>query len=176
MNAHRSQVLRCFSVATVLAVLTWGCFAAVELMARASNCGGNSAALSYARMVMLEFKYGGGDATQFEAAKLSPDATSKLTRMMSRVDGWTGGATFLVQTNYQFTAEGERRELVLVCNKAFGNVPKPSAFNLWRQNLAHVAGYSDGTVELISPKQFASLDLSRFTDVRQYQAQHTANK
>lgn len=165
----------CASVLGLL-VAVWSCLAVEEVSARRTNCGGNSAALSYARMVMLEFKYGGGDGTRFEASKLSVNATSNLTRMMSRVDGWTGGATFLVRTNYEFTVEGGPRELVLVCDKAFGNVPKPSAFNLWRQSHAHVAGYSDGTVELISPKQFAALDRGHFADVRRYQSQAVANK
>ena len=176
MKPGGKPILRgCASVLALL-VAVWSCLAVEGVLARRTNCGGNSAALSYARMVLLEFKFGGDDQVRFDANKLSSNATSNLARMMSRVDGWTGGATFLIRTNYQFAAEGEPRELVLACEKAFGNMPKPTAFKLWRRNLAHVVGYSDGTVELISPAQFAALDLSRFADVRRYQAQDLVNK
>jgi hypothetical protein len=47
-------------------------------------------------------------------------------------------------------------------------VPQPCLWNLFRQNPAHAVGYSDGSAGLISPEEYAALDLSRFIKARDW--------
>jgi len=62
--------------------------------------------------------------------------------------------------------DSKNRRILIVCDKAYTN--GTSAFindfvnRFWHAPLAHAVGYSDGTVGLISPAEFAALDLSHF--------------
>lgn len=66
-----------------------------------------------------------------------------------RVDGFPGGTT-----------------VVAVCNREFSNVPQPTFWNGFRKTPGHAALLSDGTTKVISPVQFASLDLTNFVSVK----------
>jgi hypothetical protein len=68
----------------------------------------------------------------------------------------------LVKTNFVWTSDNSNREIIAVCPILFSNVPQPILLNLYHKNPAHAVGYSDGTTGLISPKQFASLNLNNF--------------
>lgn len=171
MSNRRKRVML-WSAFSVCALVLLGML--LPLLAGSSNCGGNSAALAYSKMVLLSFQVAAGERGAFKPSVLSIEDRSDLARRMTRLRGWTGGATLLVRTNIQFTADSARRELVIVCDKQFGNVPKPTPLNLWRQNPSHAAGYSDGTVQLISLDAFRALNLSGFVDARVFEAHDVA--
>jgi len=73
---------------------------------------------------------------------------------------WVSGADFFVRTNLAIPSNG--RAVVIICEKPFDNVPQPTIWNFYRKNPAHAAGYSDGSKGLISPAEFALLDLAEF--------------
>ena len=80
-------------------------------------------------------------------------------------DRWgSAGSDFLVKTNFLIT-KSTNREIVIVSRHAFGNVPQPTFWSFYRNHWAHAVGYSDGSAELISPKEFSKLNLSGFVSV-----------
>ena len=52
--------------------------------------------------------------------------------------------------------------IVAVCNLEFGNVPQPTVWNGYRRTPGHAALLADGTTKVISPAEFAALDLKQF--------------
>ena len=78
-----------------------------------------------------------------------------------------GPFPWLLKTNFVWQNTNSKREIVIVCEKGFDNVPKPTIWNLYRKNRAHAVGYSDGTTGLISPEQFTNLSLIGFVSLSQ---------
>ena len=76
-------------------------------------------------------------------------ATAENFFIRRKVDGFPGGTT-----------------VVAVCNLEFSNVPQPTFWNGFRKTPGHAALLSDGTTKVISPAQFASLDLTNFVSVK----------
>ena len=131
----------------------------VPILAPATNCGGNAAALAvckkYAVLAVL------AEINGKAVFKFSEIAQYNRTDLASwSTNSWLGGAGLFVRTNFSLPKEG--RVLVVVCRKQFDNVPQPTVWNFYRKNPAHAAGYSDGSAELISPTEYAALDLSEF--------------
>jgi hypothetical protein len=91
-----------------------------------------------------------GEAEKSEVAKLAKNH-------------WIGGKDFLVRPN--FASTNTSRTVVIVCEKSFDNVPQPTLWNFYRKNPAHAIGYSDGSTGLISPAEFAALDLTGFVSL-----------
>jgi hypothetical protein len=62
----------------------------------------------------------------------------------------------MIRTNFPWST-ATNREIVILSQRQFDNVPTPAPWNLFRRNPAHAVGYSDGTTGLISPAEFDSL-------------------
>jgi hypothetical protein len=149
-----------FGISTLLVVvalvLTSG-----GMLTRASNCGGNSAALAvcgaYTSIVYdwqmshkdAEFRYSQLDRSTLQ--EVGDPTWLHFTRFLAKVD------------NLRIDFNGEK-EIVVVCIQAFDNVPERL---LWKAPMAYAVGYSNGTTGLISPEQFGRLDLSGFSDLRE---------
>jgi hypothetical protein len=71
---------------------------------------------------------------------------------------------FLIRTNFLWSA-ATNREIVIVCQRRYDNVPTPAPWNLFHNTPAHAVGYSDGTTALISPAEFDSLFIYGLTSV-----------
>ncbi len=71
---------------------------------------------------------------------------------------------FLIRTNFLWSA-ATNREIVIVCQRRYDNVPTPAPWNLFHNTPAHAVGYSDGTTGLISPEEFDSLFIYGFTSL-----------
>ena len=77
----------------------------------------------------------------------------------------TPNAHYLVSTQPFVRAEPEasanhkNRRIVIVCDMPYTNVPMRK---FWHAPPTHAVGYSDETTGLISPAEFAKLDLSKF--------------
>ena len=166
--------MRRFSVATVIASLAALCCFALVLASilGASNCGGNSAALYKVLRFALVVR---------ESAQRRPDGTFSLASateeergdFASITDGsWTGSARYLVSTQPFRTSPGAPRRMLIVCDRAFSNVPR----RLILANApTHAVAFSDGSNALISKERFAALDLSSFTPLDQFLAETAAN-
>jgi hypothetical protein len=88
--------------------------------------------------------------------------SSKISEQeLNRIINFAGNLDLLVKTNFVWGTISNR-EIVVVCPKEFDNVPRPQLLNLYHKNPAHVVGYSDGMVGLISPSEFTNLNLNGF--------------
>ena len=128
-----------------------------------SNCGGNSAAMH----VCAQF------AAMLHAVSIATDSPASPDDLLAQwgprdVRGWTRtswlDAEFMVADPAR-PVDPAVRSVVIVCSESYGNVPRPSPLNLYRKNSAHAVGYSDGTVDLISPREYEALDLEQFVAV-----------
>lgn len=125
----------------------------------ASNCGGNSAALSSCRHILIMNELAGGtNGGVFDLERLEPAEQTIL--LASAANHWTPGAGYWLQTNGLGNASG--KQIAVVCDRAYDNVPQPTIWNLYRRNAAHAVGYSDGTTGLITPAEYNRLDRQPF--------------
>ncbi|MEK7781133.1 MAG: hypothetical protein AAB370_06500 [Verrucomicrobiota bacterium] len=144
-----------------------GCLAAVTLiagvvpliLARPSNCGGNSAALANCNQILVCVRL--SCETKTFLLNTSPMSAEERDHFLELgVNHWTGEAQYWVRTNrWDLTS---RTQMVVFCEKAFANVPQPTFFNFYKRNPAYAVGFADGTAQLISPADFAQLDKSDF--------------
>jgi len=148
-----------------------------------SNCGGNSAALaecseyvcgSLATIIEMHSPivtnatygevYG-----HFDRSKEYLYAPELLTQenlyCVPRSSGWTGRAPYLIRTNAVTTFGRSARKVIIVCSRAFNNVPRR---RFLKSPFRHAVGYCDGSTGLISRKEFEALDLENFFDTERY--------
>jgi len=132
-------------------------FAAPPFLAKTSNCGGNTAALSvcgtYASVVRIS-----AASNSFDIAAVSdPDILNQLRRFTPY--HWIPTARFLVLQGPVRIDEGAPRRIVVLCDTPFTNVPQRRFI---KAPPTHAVGYSDGTTALITPVEFAKLDITSF--------------
>jgi hypothetical protein len=77
-------------------------------------------------------------------------------------DHWISEAKILIRTNINPNAVP--KQIVVVCDTPYGNVPQPTIWNGYRIHPAHAVGYSDGTAGLVSPAEFKKVNLNEFVD------------
>ena len=125
----------------------------------ATNCGGNSAALtavhSYVSMTIVAAMDNPDRA--FNPMAMTPDQRSQISNLPGAS---SNRHTHLLISKIPFVPRSsEPRRVVIVCDTPYTNVPqRPSP-------PTHAAGFSDGTTGLISPKEFAALDHSTFVAI-----------
>ena len=128
-----------------------------------SNCGGNSSALSKCKMVGLSARIEAVDNHGvFDINSLSEVARQGFVK--GTQSHWNRTAKFLILRGPTDVLRKDRQVFV-ICDTAYGNVPQRTFWNLHLQNIAHAVGYADGTTALISPEQFAALDKSGFFEL-----------
>lgn len=151
----RKRLLWSFLAALLVAISL-----VVPVWNQTSNCGGNSAALAQVVQIALIARFAASDAPdhsfRFNAA--GPDEREQLAGF-SR-SPWLHGARFLVSAMPVEEEENQSRRVIVVCNKSYRNVPRQW---IGYAPPTHAVGYSDGSYGLISPAEFAALDLSKFT-------------
>jgi hypothetical protein len=137
---------------------------ALPILTLRTNCGGNGYALTACDRYLLTVKmFVEENHSQFEINKLGASDKTNLVKLTQ--SGWLNGADFLIETNFNWS--NDQQQIVIVCDREFGNIPRPAIWNFYHQNPAHAVGYSDGKVSLISPTEFAGLDLNRFIHLSQ---------
>ena len=129
----------------------------------ASNCGGNSAAKSRCSSLGTTLQLFLADHSDgFDAAK---HGWVELKIQPTEFQGWgTTAENFFVRRKVDGFPGGTT--VVAVCDREFSNVPQPTFWNGFRKTPGHAALLSDGTTKVISPAQFASLDLTNFVSVK----------
>jgi hypothetical protein len=151
---------RLILIVGLVAILAIGAAFVLPLFARTSNCGGNSAALSNVRVYVLLARMSAMDSPDhtFRVTTVTSEQRKELARVAH--DHWIPNARFLVSTAPLSEVPSQPRRIIVVCDTPYRNVPRR-----WIGSApsAHAAGFSDGSVELISPAQFAALDQSSFT-------------
>ena len=129
----------------------------------ATNCGGNSAALSACKTVLLSFRIASGDHGGKAVSIADLNRTERENFRFIAGLNWLPDSKMLVTSEPVIVDEKESRKIVTVCDHPFDNVPQRF---FGRAPMAHAVGYSDGSTGLISAGEFAHLDLKGFLDVR----------
>lgn len=128
------------------------------LIARPSNCGGNSAALNVCSEYAITLRLLLSDETK-RIAVLELAPTNKANLAIAAQSHWIPDASFLIKTNIDFINPGN--DLVIVCSRPYGNLPQPTLWNGYRKTWAHAVGYLSGESKLMSPEEFGRLDTSQ---------------
>ncbi len=130
-----------------------------------TNCGGNTAALHTCQQFAVLFEENAGGKAQFSISALALTASSEEIVRSTRAP--MASAEFLVLDPSKPVAVG-KHDVIFVCARPFGNIPRPTIWNLYRANTAYAAAFSDGTAGLISPEGFAALDKTGFVDAARW--------
>ena len=150
--------------ALIIGLLLTLTFSFLPMLARTSNCGGNSAALSrcgsYSLTVAWKMEESSGD---FKTGDLTDEERKEVLRLAD--NHWNPGSHLLLKRIVR--EKGDPKQIVVVCDKAYNNVPQPTVWNLYSKNPAHAVGYADRTTGLITPKQFRELDFKEFMDAHE---------
>jgi hypothetical protein len=136
------------SLLLLAGVLVVGAGTLFKLGISSTNCGGNTAALNQVGTITGILRGGASASEQRQHLELySPTH-------------WCRGARFLVRNSPLPEQEIRSRQIIVVCDKPYDNLPKQ--WVVFRKPM-HAAGYSDGSTGLIPVAEFASLDRSAFT-------------
>jgi hypothetical protein len=142
-----------------------------------SNCGGNSAAMNVCRTFTTHVWLAAAesDVTVDEpvtlAALLASLSDAEITDATQ--SHWISAAFLIRDPSKPFQLG--TREILIVSDRPYSNVPRPSIFNLYRGNPAHAIGYADGTSGLISPSDFRNLDPSKLVTIREWLDRRSRN-
>ncbi len=157
----RSERVFDLGLCGLLIGLLWFCVLA-PLLAQPSNCGGNTAALGACKMFSLNARIAafdsGGDVFNIDMGPES-ESESMLEVLRRKSDTWMGGAGFYVRTGDVVVGTYAPRTILVIGGKPFRNVPQR------RIGLAppmYAVGYANGETGLISPAEFAQLDMNSF--------------
>lgn len=150
-------------VVGIPAVLLVAAFLLLPALARPSNCGGNSAALSACKSVVTCFRLIGLERGDEPVAITTLSASERAYFRQIAGLNWLRSSKVLVSTSAVTIADQQSTAIVAVCDKAFDNVPR-RVFG--KAPLTHAVAYTDGTVGLLPLQDFQRLDLSQFIDVR----------
>ena len=150
--------------ALIIGLLLTLAFSFLPLLARPSNCGGNSAALSrcrsYSLTVAMKMLDSAGD---FKLGDFTGEEREEVLRLAD--NHWNRGSHLLLKRIVH--EKEDPKQIIVVCDTAYNNVPQPTIWNLYSKNPAHAVAYADRTTGLITPKQFRELDLKEFMDAHE---------
>jgi hypothetical protein len=124
-----------------------------------TNCGGNSAAMTTCGILVARLEYWAEQhpGQPFDFNRADPRFRNELKQLADCC--WIRSGLFLARANGVVIDRDGPSQIVVVCNRAFDNVPQRAFFKPPR---THAVGYSTGDVGLISEAEFAKLDLSAF--------------
>jgi hypothetical protein len=125
----------------------------------ATNCGGNNAARAHVSgiAIMLWMFAEKNPAKQFNLGSAKIEERRELT---SYPLGWGVTSSDIAISMEPIHADCEpNRRIIVVCTRPFTNVPQ---YMFRRAPPSHAVAYSDGSVKLISAREFEALDLKSF--------------
>jgi hypothetical protein len=129
---------------------------ALPVMSRSTNCGGNSAALSYtqgvALTVIMALDEREGEAPTAFDSLVPPPTWSQVFGF-----GW-GVKSYWVRKDIAPSETGP----IVVCAQCFGNVPQPTLWNLYHRNPAFAAAFLRGRTRLLGMDEYNSLDFHKY--------------
>jgi hypothetical protein len=139
--------------------------ALLPLVARSTNCGGNSAALAACKSAAICFRLIASerDGKPVSVADLS-EAERDYFKQIAGLN-WLGEAKVLVAA-IPVSLDSQKQQIVAACDRAFDNVPR-RVFG--KSPLTHAVAYTDGSTALISVEDYQKLDVSKFVDVKSFQ-------
>ena len=128
-----------------------------------SNCGGNSAALAACDgyIKVLQLWAAGHDGQRFHLAQ-ADSATRHELGLLHRASGLRSARLLARLADVRVDPTADRR-IIMVCDRPHSNVPQ-RVFG--SSPMTHAVAYSTGETGLISPEEFARLDLTGFVDLQ----------
>lgn len=135
----------------------------IAFATQATNCGGNSAALTACQNYIGVLEVWDRDHPN-EAFRYR-DAGRELQEEVTHLAGadWIRSARLLAKVeNVRMDPHGVK-EVVIACDRAYDNVPER---RFWWSPMMHAVDYSTGEVGLISPSEFEQLDLTDCVDLQ----------
>ena len=135
----------------------------LPLLARSSNCGGNSAALASCKGYMTALRLWAADhaGQRFRYDQADRDTKQHLGRLPGA--SWIRSARLMARLDDVGVDAATDKRIIMVCDHPYDNVPQRI---FGRSPMAHAVAYSTGETGLISPEEFARLDLSGFVDLQ----------
>ncbi len=118
---------------------------------------GNAAMLAMCGWELSAWKGYQANRPRFDFHELSADQKRRVIIYGLNED-------LMIRTNFLWSA-ATNREIVILCQRLYDNVPTPAPWNLFHNTPAHAVGYSDGTTGLISPAEFDSLFIYGLTSL-----------
>lgn len=137
---------------------------ALAISTQSSNCGGNSSALSVCDRFSIHLVMRMVEETEELQETATPnELTSNLSsdEISDLFLSLSGTATYSIRHPDSTFRAGDR-DVVIICDVEFDNVPQPTIWNLYRRTPSHAVGYADGSSALITPAQYRKLDRSNF--------------
>jgi hypothetical protein len=128
-----------------------------------SNCGGNSAALAACKgyITVLQWWAADHDGQRFHYGEADSETKQHLRRLPGA--SWIHSARLLARLEGVRVDATAEKQIIMVCDHPFDNVPQRI---FGRSPMAHAVAYSTGETGLISPEEFARLDLSGLVDLQ----------
>lgn len=155
MRVNRKKLL----LLSLLLAIGVAVVSALVPLSYGTNCGGNTAALARAREYALLARMGAMDNPEhtFRIVAVTAEQRKQLAELAHC--HWIPEARFLVSTEPLVDRDSQPRQVIVVCDTPYRNVPRRW---IGSAPAAHAAAFSDGTASLISPAEFAALDRSSF--------------
>ncbi|MGJ8641492.1 MAG: hypothetical protein ACSHYA_19030 [Opitutaceae bacterium] len=128
---------------------------------KTSNCGGNSAALSYTRSIavacnLMLFDKKNGNHLKIEELFSNDEMNGVISF------GW-GVKSYWLKNEIEIDEESP----IAICGQNFSNVPRPTIWNLYRTNPGFAVAYIDGTARVMSIEEFSDFDFTEYTYIRE---------
>ena len=146
-----------------ITVLIAGAVVAIFGIGKTSNCGGNPAALSYARHIAMSCYNSLYDKNENESLRIEDWLADSENR--ERLDFSWGVKSFWLKKKIKKDDELP----VAVCGQMFSNVPQPTIWNLFKKNPGFAASYIDGTARILTIEEFNDFNFTDYTYI------HNAN-
>ena len=126
-----------------------------------TNCGGNTAALSYCQMLHMQLSLSLAEQG-WEDSRSIQDLPEKDRKELARLGQvyWTGEARYFIKRKVELSQSNE--DIVVMCDTSFDNVPQPTIYNGYKRTPRYAAALANGKVKLITPEEFAKIDRSLF--------------
>lgn len=125
------------------------------ILQRTFNCGGNDAASTIARQYFLVIDYAAKNNGRGEF-EIESATSSQIDQILSLSNNavLTNGRFSVSRKPYRPDSQLPRH-ILIVCDTPYRNVPEQI---FGEAPPTHAAGYSDGTIRLISTEEYSSLD------------------
>ncbi len=124
-----------------------------------SNCGGNSAALAHVDLYVQFAILSATDSPSQRFDVANPGSALEPRVAKFARNHWLRTARFLVSIVPLSSADADSPHVIIICDTPYTNVPRR---RIGKAPPTYAAGYSDGSVGLLSEGEFRAIDRSGF--------------
>lgn len=147
---------------TIVLALGLVAFITIPALTKMTNCGGNSAALSYTRKIAFAAIAMGYEKLQ-ESESITAATLLKDEEFQSAITfGW-GIRSYWLKEVIELNAS----EPIVICGELFSNVPRPALKNLFSRNPGYAAAYPSGEARILQVSEFNRIDFSAYRFISQ---------